>query len=84
MNHRAKSVVRYVVEGDKNRASEFCSQPLDGVEFLLQGQTYISQDVEAAEVKRAEEEVDFKSASACEVKNNSCCNIILTSCRSTC
>lgn len=53
MNHRTKSVVRYVVEGDKNGASQFSSQPLDRVEFLLQGQTHISQDVEAAEVKES-------------------------------
>lgn len=36
MNHRAKSVVRHMVEGDESRASYFFSQPLDGVEFLLQ------------------------------------------------
>lgn len=59
MNHRAKSVVRHMVEGEKSRASYFFSQPLNGVEFLLQGQTCISQHMEAAKVKRAEEEVYF-------------------------
>lgn len=42
MNHRAKSVVRHMVEGDKNRASYFLSQPLNRVEFLLQGHSCIS------------------------------------------
>lgn len=55
MNHRAKSVVRHMVKGDKSRARYFLSQPLNGVELLLQGQTCISQNMEATEVKRAEE-----------------------------
>lgn len=46
MNHRAKSVVRHMVEGDKSRASYFFRQPLNGVELLLQGQTCIPQDME--------------------------------------
>lgn len=60
MKNRAKSVVRHKVEGDKSRASYFFSQPINGVELLLQGKTCISQDMEAAEVKRAED---------CNVKN---------------
>lgn len=56
MNHRAKSVVRHMVEGDKNRASYFLSQPLDSVELLLQGHTCISKDMEATKVKRAEDQ----------------------------
>lgn len=59
MNHRPKSVVRHMVKGDKSRASYFFSQPLNSVEFLLQGQTRISQHMEATEVKTAEEEVEF-------------------------
>lgn len=47
MNHRAKSVVRDVIEGDKSRASYLFSQPLNGVEFLLERRTCISQDLEA-------------------------------------
>lgn len=54
MNHRAKSVVRDVIKGDKSRASYLFSQPLDGVEFLLERRTCISQDLEATEVGRAE------------------------------
>lgn len=52
MNHGAKSVVRHMVEGDESRASDFFCQPLNGVEFLLQGQTCISQHMEATEGKR--------------------------------
>ena len=55
MNHRPKSVVRHVVKRAESRASYFFSQPLDGVELLLQGQTCISQDVEATEAKRTGE-----------------------------
>lgn len=51
MKYKAKSVVRYMVEGDKDRASYFLSQPLNGVEFLLQGHSCISYDLEATEVK---------------------------------
>lgn len=53
MNHRAKSVVRHMVQGRKSRASYFFTQPLNGVEILLQGYTCASQDMEASEVKRA-------------------------------
>ena len=60
MNHRAKSVVRHMVEGDKSRARYFFCQPLNGVEFLLQRQTRVPQDMEATEVKRAEKEVLFR------------------------
>lgn len=49
MNHRAKSVVRHMVKRDKGRASDFLSQPLDGVELLLQGQTCVPQDMETTE-----------------------------------
>lgn len=59
MNHRTKSVVRHMVEGDKSRAGYLLSQPLDGVELLLQGQSCISQGIKATEVKRAEEEVEL-------------------------
>lgn len=46
MNHRAKSVVRHMVEGDKSRSSYSFSQPLYGIEFLLQGWTGITQEME--------------------------------------
>lgn len=52
MNHRTKSVVRDVVQGHKSRASYFFSQALNGVELLLQGQTSVSQDLKAAEIKQ--------------------------------
>lgn len=54
MNHRAESVIWHMVEGDKNRTSYFFAQPLNAEEFLLQGHTCTSEDVEATEVKRAE------------------------------
>jgi len=47
MNHRAKSVVRHMVEGQKSRTSYFFAQVLNGEEFLLQGLTCISQDMKA-------------------------------------
>lgn len=52
MNHRTKSVVRNVVQGHKSRASYFFRQTLNGVELLLQGQTSVSQDLKAAEIKQ--------------------------------
>lgn len=52
MNHRTKSVVRNVVQGHKSRASYFLRQTLNGVELLLQGQTCVSQDLKAAEIKQ--------------------------------
>lgn len=58
MNHRTKSVVGHMVEGHKSRASYFFRQTLNGVEFLLQRKACISQDLEAAQVKRADEEVE--------------------------
>lgn len=49
MNHRTQPVVRDMVQGDKHRAANLFRQPLNGVEFLLQRQTCISQDLEAWE-----------------------------------
>jgi len=57
MNHRANSVVRHVVEGDECRASYSFSQPVYSVEFLLQRWASVTQDMEAAEVKAAENRV---------------------------
>ena len=67
MNHGAKSVVGHVVQGNKSRAGYFFSQPINGVELLLQRQTYISQDMEAAEVQSAEEEILLNLPLACVV-----------------
>ena len=80
MNHRAKSVVRHMVEGDESRGSYFFSQPLNGVKFLLQGQACISQDMEAAEVERAKEGVN--NTNKMFGANCNCYNTILTSCHS--
>lgn len=66
MNHGAKSVVRHMVERDEGRASDFLSQPLDGVELLLQGQTCVPQDMEAAEVK-SRRGGRISPSAACEV-----------------
>lgn len=54
MNHRTKSVVRDVVEGHKNRPRYFFSQPVNGVKFLLERRTCASQNMTAAEKKRAD------------------------------
>ncbi len=59
MNHGTESVVRHVVQGDKSRAGDFFSQPLNGEKFLLQGQSCTPQGVKAAHAERAEEEGEF-------------------------
>lgn len=51
MNHRPKSVVRHMIKRHKYRTRYLFSQSLDGVKVLLQGQTCISQDVEATEAE---------------------------------
>lgn len=71
MNHRTKSVVRHMVEGGQGRGSYFFSQPLNCVEFLLQRQTCISQDVEAAGVER-EKQKDVVNNTNIKFRVNKC------------